>query len=118
MMTEKRPRNDHETVSHRLDRMMLYRHVSTALREIKPEEITIEPALMRYNPPLRAHEDWRLRREDQYLIYRAQELNLIPESGDCREDLRAALAITDEQWEAAMENNVDYLSDEELSDTY
>ncbi len=113
MMSEKRPRNEHLTVSQRLDRTFITRAVNEELRNVDFSQIRIKPELSKYKPSLRSHEYWRLTREDQSIIEAAIELGLIPDShDDCCDDLIAAYAITDEEWEAARERHRNRINDE------
>ena len=106
MMNEKRPCRDPATVSMRLANTRMESFIRTTLGTTKPKKPHADTPLSKYDPPLRAHEDWRLTRGDRCLIERAKELGLIPDTDDdCREDLIAAYAITDEQWAAAKENH-------------
>ena len=117
MMNEKRPRNEHLTVSQRLDKARIKQAIDEELRNVDFSQIHIEPELAKYKPSLRSHEYWRLTWEDQHIINAAIELGLIPDShDDCRDDLIAAYAITDEQWEAAREKHRNHINDEVTTD--
>jgi hypothetical protein len=120
MMNEKRPKIDRTTVAMRLEKARIESFIRTTLSTINPKEIHIETTpLSKYTPPLRSHEYWRLTREDQQIIEAAMELGLIPDiNDDCRDDLIAAYAITDEQWEAAKETHEQSFSKDEFITEY
>ena len=81
---------DYNLMRTHLERQSINKLIQSALHPNAPQ----------YDPPLRAHEYYRLSYDDKRSIDLAISMGLIPDSGDCRVDLAAVNALPENWWES------------------